>query len=70
MEIRLEHSDDLEREIEEKGLDLMDYDKRDRRYRIKLSMNDIKNHGAFIANLIRQAKGIEPEIKDNSDDEG
>jgi len=52
---------------EEKGLDLMDYEKRDGRYRIKLSMNDIKKHREFIANLIRKAKGIEPEIKDNDE---
>jgi hypothetical protein len=67
MEIRLERSDELEREIEEKGLDLMDYEKRGGRYRIKLSMNDIKKHREFIANLIRKAKGIEPEIKDNDE---
>jgi hypothetical protein len=68
MEIRLDHSDDLEREIEEKGLDLMDYDKRDRRYRIKLSMNDIEKHRGFIAKLIRNAKGIESETKENDEE--
>jgi len=67
MEIRLDHSDELEREIEEKGLDLMDYDKRGGRYRIKLSMNDIKKHREFIAKLIRKAKGIESETKDNDE---
>jgi hypothetical protein len=68
MEIRLDHSDDLEREIEEKGLDLMDYDKRDRRYRIKLSMNDIEKHRGFIAKLIRNAKGIESKTKENDEE--
>ena len=67
MEIRLERSDELEKEIEEKGLDLMDYDKRGGRYRIKLSMNDVKKHREFIATLIRKAKGIEPEIKENDE---
>ena len=67
MEIRLDHSDELEREMEEKGIDLMDYDKRGGRYRIKLSMIDIKKHREFIANLIRKAKGIEPETKDNDE---
>ncbi|HDY88995.1 MAG TPA: hypothetical protein ENH82_12890 [bacterium] len=66
MEIRLERSDNLEREIEEKGIDLMDYEKRGGRYRIKLSMNDIKKHREFIAYLIREAKGIEHENKDDS----
>ena len=59
MGIRLEHSDAMEREIEGKGLDLMDYDKRGGRYRVKLSVNDIKSHREFIADLIRKAKGIE-----------
>jgi len=67
MEIRLDHSDELERKIEEKGLDLMDYEKRAGRYRIKLSMNDIKKHREFIAKLIRKAKEIESEIKDNDE---
>ena len=60
MEIRLEQSDELEKEIEDIGLDLMDYDKRGHRYRIKMAKNDIKKHREFIANLIRKAKGIEP----------
>ena len=67
MEIRLDHSEELEREMEEKGLDLMDYEKRGGRYRIKLSMNDIKTHQEFIAELIRKAKGIESEIKENDE---
>lgn len=67
MEIRLDHSEELEREMEEKGLDLMDYEKRGGRYRIKLSMNDIKTHREFIAELIRKAKGIESEIKENDE---
>ena len=68
MEIRLEYSDELEREIEEKGIDLMDYEKRSGRYRIKLSKNDMKKHKDFIAYLIREAKGIEhPSTDENLD---
>lgn len=66
MEIRLDRSDELEKEIEEKELDLMDYENRGGRYRIKLSMNDMKKHREFIAYLIRKAKGIEHEVE--SDD--
>ncbi len=66
MEIRLEYSDELEREIEEKGIDLMDYEKRSGRYRIKLSKNDMKKHKDFIAYLIREAKGIEHPSTDES----
>jgi len=67
MEIRLERSDELEREIEEKGLDLMDYEKRDGRYRIKLSAKDIKEHKEFISYLICKAKDIEQETKSNAE---
>jgi hypothetical protein len=42
----------------------MDYEKRAGRYRIKLSMNDIKKHRKFITNLVQKAKGIKSEIKD------
>ena len=66
MEIRLEQSDELEKEIEDIGLDLMDYDKRDHRYRIKMAKNDIKKHREFIANLIRKAKGIEPRNEEDA----
>jgi hypothetical protein len=61
MEIRLDKSDELENEIENKGIDLMDYDKRNGRYRIKLTMNDLKKHKDFIGDLIRMAKNIEIE---------
>ena len=61
MEIRLEKSETLENEIENKGIDLMDYEKRNGRYRIKLSMNDLKKHRDFIGDLVRKAKGIQKE---------
>jgi len=58
MEIRLEQSDEYEREIEDHGLDLMDYDKRNGRYRIKLSSNDVKKNAEFIGKLIKYSQGI------------
>lgn len=61
MEIRLDQSDELENEIENKGLDLMDYDKRYGKYRIKISSQDLKQHSDFIKNLIRKSKGITEE---------
>jgi len=45
----------------------MDYEKRGGRYRIKLSMDDVNEHQKFIANLVRKAKGIEPEVKENDE---
>lgn len=59
MEIRLDKSEELENEIEEKGLDLMDYDKRNGRYRIKILSNDLKKHKEFIQTLVKKSKGIQ-----------
>lgn len=61
MEIKLEKSEELENEIEKKGIDLMDYEKRGGRYRIKLSPNDIKKHREFMVALIKKSKSIETE---------
>ncbi len=63
MEIRLEKSDELENEIESRGIDVMDYEKRNGRYRIKLTEKDLKQHRDFLKDLVRKSKGIliEPE---------
>jgi len=61
MEIRLDKSEELENDIENFGIDLMDYDKRNSRYKIKLTMNDLKKHRKFIGDLVRMAKNIEIE---------
>lgn len=65
MEIRLDKSEDLENEIENLGLDLMDYDKRYGKYRIKISSNDLKKHRDFIKGLIRMSKGLPTEPKND-----
>jgi hypothetical protein len=58
MEIRLDQSEELENKIEEKDIDLMDYDKRYGKYRIKISSADLKKHKEFIKDLVRESKGI------------
>lgn len=65
MEIRLEKSEEIEGLIEDEGLDLMEYDSRDGRYRIVLSPGDVEKHKAFIGELVMKAKGIEPEVAQN-----
>ena len=67
MEIRLEQSDELENEIENAKLDLMDYDKRDSRYRLKMTTSDIEKNRKFIAYLIRKAKGIETNTEEDNE---
>ena len=51
LEIRLPRSDEIEDKLNEIGLDVMDYDKRWGRYRIRLSNSDIKKHSVFIRNI-------------------
>ena len=62
MEIRLKRSDELERLIEDSGLDIMDYDKRNRRYRLILKTGDTEKHRNILISLIKQAKEIEEEL--------
>ena len=68
MEIRLEQSDELENLMEEKGIDLMDYDKRYGRYRIKITANELKKHGEFFKSLIKKAKDIPNDNESSSED--
>lgn len=58
MEVKMERSEPLEAEMEANGIDLMDYDKRDGRYRIKITPNDLKKHKAFFQKLVKLSKGI------------
>lgn len=57
-EIRLEESEELEKEMEKEELDLLDYDKRGKRYRIKFTTNEISKKREFIEKIIKKAKGI------------
>jgi len=52
LEIRLSRSDEEEDKMTETGLDLMDYDSRNGRYRIRLIKNDIKKHSEILKELL------------------
>jgi len=52
LEIRLSRTDDVEEKITETGLDLMDYDSRSGRYRIRLIKNDIKKHAEILKEIL------------------
>jgi hypothetical protein len=67
MEIRLEKSDELENEIENRGIDVMDYEKRNGRYRIKLTEKDLIKHRDFLKNLVRKSKGIHIETEQKNE---
>lgn len=55
LEVRLPRSDEVETKLEGIGLDVMDYDQRWGRYRIRLSKEDVKKHSAFLAEFLSTA---------------
>lgn len=55
IEPKLSKSDEIQSSIEEAGLDVMDYDSRWGRYRIRLSKDDIKKHKDFLQDLLRKS---------------
>jgi predicted transport protein len=55
LEVRLPRSDEVETKLEGIGLDVMDYDQRWGRYRIRLSKEDVKKHSAFLAEFLGTA---------------
>ena len=55
LEPRLDRSDELQAQLEPEGLDLMDYDSRWGRYRIRLAKGHVKKHDAFLREFLRRA---------------
>ena len=55
LEVRVKKSEQMEGKLNELGLDLMDYDLRWGRYRIRLVKDDIKSHGEFLRELLQDA---------------
>lgn len=51
-EPRLERSDSTQQQLETAGLDVMDYDERWGRYRMRLTPEDLTNHRAVIEAVI------------------
>jgi hypothetical protein len=54
-EPRLKRSDELQERLETAGLDVMDYDNRWSRYRIRLSLGDIEKHKDVLAPILKEA---------------
>ena len=55
LEVRLKQSDELREQLDTAGLDLMDYEKRWGRYRIRHTGKDISEHRELLAKLLRMA---------------
>ncbi len=53
--VRLKQSDEIQKDLEQAGLDMMDYEKRWGRYRIRLSKSDISEHQELLTRIFRMA---------------
>lgn len=59
IEPRLVQSEQTQERLETEGLDVMDYEDRWGRYRIRLSKGDIKKHSGFLSELLTEAHGVD-----------
>ncbi len=55
LEIALEKSDEIQKSLEDAGLDVMDYDSRYRHFRLRLGRTDLTKNRDLLARLLRQA---------------
>jgi hypothetical protein len=55
VEARTPRSDETQAQLEQEGLDLMDYDGRWGRYRINLVKGDVQKHEQFLTSLLKRA---------------
>jgi predicted transport protein len=55
LEVRLEKSEETQMELDASGLDVMDYDARWGRYRLRLASSDVTKHREFIIDFLAKA---------------
>jgi len=60
-EVRLPRSEEVDKAIEDSGLDALAYDVRWKRYRIRLNQNDLIENRAVLKHLLVLARGSEPD---------
>lgn len=56
IEVRLERSDEVQAQLDQHGLDVMDYEARWGRYRIRLAKGDIEEHRELLTALVARAR--------------
>jgi ClpP class serine protease len=61
-EIRLGSSPDIDQQLENAGIDVMDYETRWGRYRLRLVRNDLKKHSELLLKLFKMSYGIDTEV--------
>lgn len=59
--IYLKSSPQIDQELSSAGIDVMDYDKRDGAYRLRLTKSDIKQHSDLLVRLLKMAAGVDVE---------
>jgi hypothetical protein len=60
--IYLKQSPEIDEQLESAGLDAMEYDKREKAYRLRLTKDDIKKHSELITQLLKMAYGLDVPI--------
>lgn len=55
LEIRSDQGEDIQKRLEEAGIDIMDYDRRWNRIRLRLTKADVEKNGSLLESLLRQA---------------
>jgi hypothetical protein len=58
-EIHLKSSPDIDQQLEDAGIDAMDYEKRWGAYRLRLTKNDIKKHSDLLLKLLKLSYGMD-----------
>jgi hypothetical protein len=58
-ELYLKPSPEIDRQLEVSGIDVMDYDKRESAYRLRLTKYDIKKHSELLLRLLKMAAGVD-----------
>jgi hypothetical protein len=59
VELYLKPSPEIDQQLEEAAIDVMDYDKREGAYRLRLTKNDIKKHSELLLRLLKMASGLD-----------
>lgn len=57
-EIRLAASPEIDQQLESAGIEVMDYDARSGRYRVRLTKSDIKKHSDLLLKLLKMSYGL------------
>jgi len=58
-EIRLPSSPDIDQELEKAGIDIMDYDQKWKRYRLRLTRSDLAKHSDLLLKLLKMSADAE-----------